>query len=506
MKKIFDLKDLSNLLKKKHKNKKIVLCHGVFDLIHIGHIEHFEQAKKYGDILIVSLTADKFVKNKGPNRPAFNQNIRLKTLSAINSIDYICLSNSDTAINTINTLRPNFYCKGLEYKNHKNDVTGEIKNEINVLKKNKGKIVYTSGTISSSSKLLNRYFDNISNLQADIINKIKKKSTLQGIKDIIDKFKNNTALVVGETIIDEYNFTEALGKSGKEPNLVLRHLSSELYIGGAAATAINLSNFAKKVLLLTFLGENSDYLNFIKKNLPSNVEIHFLKKKNSPTIVKKRYIDLVSKNKLLGVYKINDEPLDKAQEKDLNNKFDKLTKRSNLIVVSDYGHGLIPKSLIKKLNSSKQSVSLNAQINASNVSFHNLNDYKNIECVVINERELRHQLRNRNSDIKLLLKKISLDQKYKNIIVTRGSQGAIMFDNIKKKMYFCPAFANKIVDKVGSGDSMLSLVALSIKNKLDKNLTLLIGSLAAADSVEHYANKFSFTKIKLLKNLEHLFK
>ena len=73
------------------------------------------------------------------------------------------------------------------------------------------------------------------------------------------------ALVIGETIIDEYNFTEALGKSGKEPNLVLRDLSSELYIGGAAATAINISNFAKKVYLLTFLGENSEYLKFIKK-------------------------------------------------------------------------------------------------------------------------------------------------------------------------------------------------------------------------------------------------
>ena len=73
-------------------------------------------------------------------------------------------------------------------------------------------------------------------------------------------------------------------------------------------------------------------------------------------------------------------------------------------------------------------------------------------------------------------------------------------------MYFCSAFANKIVDKVGSGDSMLSLVSLSVKNKIDKDLTLLIGSLAAADSVEHFANKSSFKKVKLLKNLEHLLK
>ncbi len=505
MKKILDLKELSKILAVKHKNKKTVLCHGVFDVIHIGHIEHFQQAKKKGDVLIVSITADKFV-NKGPNRPAFNENIRLKALSAISSIDYVCLSHSNTAVSTIKTLKPNFYCKGLEYKDQNNDLTGEIKNEISALKKNKGEIIFTTGTISSSSKLLNKYFDNISNQQAEIINKIKKKFSFSHIKEKVNKFKNDTVLVIGETIIDEYNFTEALGKSGKEPNLVLRDLSSELYIGGAAATAINISNFAKKVYLLTFLGEKSEYLKFIKKNLPSNVEIHYLKKKNSPTIVKKRFIDLISKNKLLGVYTINDEPLDKNQEKDLNKKFIKLNKKSNLIVVSDYGHGFIPKSLIKKLNSSKQTVALNAQINASNVSFHSLNDYKNIDCVIINERELRHQLRNRNSDIKLLLKKISLEQNYKKIIVTRGSQGAIMFDNKLKKTYFCSAFANKIVDKVGSGDSMLSLVSLSVKNKIDKDLTLLIGSLAAADSVEHFANKSSFKQFKLLKNLEHLLK
>ena len=57
------------------KQKKIVLCHGVFDLLHIGHIKHFKEAKTLGDIVIVSITSDKFV-NKGPNRPIFNQNLR----------------------------------------------------------------------------------------------------------------------------------------------------------------------------------------------------------------------------------------------------------------------------------------------------------------------------------------------------------------------------------------------------------------------------------------------
>ena len=75
-----ELQKKINYLKKI--KKKIVLCHGVFDVIHAGHISHFKSAKKFGDILIVSVTGDKFV-NKGFNRPIFNLNDRKKILSEL---------------------------------------------------------------------------------------------------------------------------------------------------------------------------------------------------------------------------------------------------------------------------------------------------------------------------------------------------------------------------------------------------------------------------------------
>ena len=72
--KIIPFINLEKKIKDLKKNKKkIVLCHGVFDLLHPGHFKHFKTAKNYGDILIVSVTADNFV-NKGPDRPAFNEN------------------------------------------------------------------------------------------------------------------------------------------------------------------------------------------------------------------------------------------------------------------------------------------------------------------------------------------------------------------------------------------------------------------------------------------------
>ena len=68
--KVLDLKGLKKV-RQKFIGKKIVLCHGVFDLLHIGHINYLRSSKKYGNILVVSVTSDKFV-NKGPGRPAFS--------------------------------------------------------------------------------------------------------------------------------------------------------------------------------------------------------------------------------------------------------------------------------------------------------------------------------------------------------------------------------------------------------------------------------------------------
>ena len=116
MKKIVEIKDLK-VLKKEYsdKKKKIVLCHGVFDLIHIGHIKYFNSAKKLGDILIVSLTPDRYV-NKGPGRPIFNEKLRSEFLKNISIIDHIVINNLSTSVNIINLLKPNIYCKGSDYK------------------------------------------------------------------------------------------------------------------------------------------------------------------------------------------------------------------------------------------------------------------------------------------------------------------------------------------------------------------------------------------------------
>ena len=97
MNKIFNISNLKNKLAIQKKEKKIVLCHGAFDLFHPGHLAHLEQAKKNGDILVVSVTKDKHIK-KGINSPFYKEEERIKFLSNISLIDYVCVADGPSAI------------------------------------------------------------------------------------------------------------------------------------------------------------------------------------------------------------------------------------------------------------------------------------------------------------------------------------------------------------------------------------------------------------------------
>ena len=133
--KIFNLEQIKKKIQiEKNKNKKIIHCHGVFDVLHFGHIKHFKSAKKLGDFLVVSITSDKFV-NKGKDRPIFNSDIRAEVLESIQTIDAIYINKDKTPINFIKQIKPHIYFKGPDYKKMKIDNT-----KILLKKKSSGEI------------------------------------------------------------------------------------------------------------------------------------------------------------------------------------------------------------------------------------------------------------------------------------------------------------------------------------------------------------------------------
>ena len=207
--------DLSKL-RENHKNKKIILCHGVFDVLHHGHILHLKSAKKFGDILVVSLTSDNFV-NKGPNRPFNNEISRMKFLSELEIVDYVYINKSKKATSVIKSLKPHFYIKGPDYKDKKKDRTKGILEEEKAIKSIKGEIKFTNDDVQSSTKLINQAFTDYDEEQLKVLNKIKSKFSLFEIEKYLMKLNNKKILLVGEPIIDEYVFTQPLGLGSKSP-------------------------------------------------------------------------------------------------------------------------------------------------------------------------------------------------------------------------------------------------------------------------------------------------
>jgi len=140
----------------KSEGKKIVHCHGCFDLMHPGHIKYFQAAKNMGDILVVTLTPDIYV-DKGPDRPVFNQNLRAESIAALECVDYVAVNKWETAEETLRLLKPDIYVKGQEFENLE-DKTGKIQKEFAVVNEIGAEMKFTHEIVFSSTKLIKDYF------------------------------------------------------------------------------------------------------------------------------------------------------------------------------------------------------------------------------------------------------------------------------------------------------------------------------------------------------------
>src|SRR5882762_8252788 len=234
--------------------KKMVHCHGVFDLLHIGHIKHLEAARNLGDALVVTLTPDRFV-NKGPHRPAFPERLRAEALASLACVDFVAINEWPTAVETIQRLRPDFYVKGVVRESGKRDHTDAIDKEADTVRSIGGQLVLTDEETFSASTLINRFMDVFTSETKAFLEQFRVQHTPEEIVGYLQAIRKLKVLIIGETIVDEYQFCSVMGKSGKEPVLAALHNRTEQYLGGVLAIANHVSNFCDHVALLSSLGE-----------------------------------------------------------------------------------------------------------------------------------------------------------------------------------------------------------------------------------------------------------
>lgn len=487
----------------KELNKKVVLCHGTFDLLHTGHIKHMQSAKAQGDILFVSITADKFVL-KGPGRPVFNESLRAGNIAALESVDYVFINHSQTAILSIESVQPSYYAKGSDYKNTSEDVTGNITKEIDAVKKYGGSIYFTDEITFSSSSLINDYFSSFNDEAKDFLNFYKKNNLEADLFNKIDLFKEKNVLVVGDAIVDEYDYVEPLGQTGKGNILSVNHLYSEKYAGGSIAVANHLANFAGNVELVCGVGSDDNLSEFLKESTLQNVVCNFFETSEF-TLIKKRYIDK-DLNKFFEAY-ISGPSYCSRNIEDQVIKFLKVNlAKFDIVVVPDFGNGFITKAIALVLQEAPGFLAINTQINSGNRGYHVIGKYEKASFISINEPEARLATHNKIDPIESIALSIKNNiTKSDYISVTLGKNGVFSLGKNNSSVRV-PALSLGVVDRVGAGDAYLSLSSLALGSGLTIEEASFIGSIAAAIDVQIVGNKEYVTDVRLKKYISTLLK
>jgi len=501
----YNLENLSKIAKKlKSKGKKIGLCHGVFDVIHAGHLSHFEDVKKKCDYLFVTLTEDRFV-NKGPNRPVNNHYFRAKVLEALRQVDFVGINFNPDATESIKQIKPDIYFKGKDYKGKK-DLTERLNKEIKELKKINSKIIFTESPLQSSTEIINKSFSFILDSElAKFLDKKNKKKLLNESIQSLKNIKDKKVLIIGDAIIDQYDSVKPLNKPLKENILATRYLKTDIFLGGVFAAATNLSQFNNNVSVCTVIGNDKDIktpLSKFKKYI--NSKIFFETKK--VTTRKKRFVDNAYNKKISEVYYMDDNLLSKKNKKGVISYLQKEIKKFDVVILIDYGHGFIDNDIYKVLKKNAKYLSINCQSNSANLGFNLITKYPKSDFICIDEPELRLAASdNVNSIGKIVSKKIIKKINCKNITITRGRKGSFSFLN--SKILNTPALiSDKVIDTIGAGDVFLAITSLLYSNKSDQLITNIIGNIAGALKVDILGHSKSISKSNFYAVLNHLLK
>ncbi|MBX9622897.1 MAG: adenylyltransferase/cytidyltransferase family protein [Gemmataceae bacterium] len=502
--KIHSLDELVALLDRHRADgRRVVHCHGVFDLLHIGHVRHFEQAKKLGDVLVVTLTPDRFV-NKGVGRPAFTDALRAEFLASLACIDYVAVNKWPTAVDTIHLLRPHVFAKGSEFQNLQ-DTIGHVSKEGEAIRAIGGEIVFTEDIVYSSSALINQYMSQYPDHVREFLSDFAARHPAEDVLAPLRAAEGLKVLVVGETIIDEYSYCEAIGKSGKEPVLATRYLGTDRFGGGVLACANHAAGFAERVDVFTMLGEGMDQEDFVRGVLKPNVTPILVEKKNSPTIVKKRFVEKYLSQKMFEVYRMNDEALDERADADLCDRLRAVVPDYDVVIVADYGHAMLTPDAIDVLCRHSKFLAVNTQSNAGNHGFNMISKYPRADYVCLAQREVALETRSQRLTPDEMVRHVSGRLDCPRVMMTRGSAGT-MYYTAPAETHRAPAFATKVVDRVGAGDAVLCVTTLAIAAGAKPEFVPFIGNVVGAEAVTILGNQRSIERIPLYRHIECLLK
>jgi len=489
------------LAKLRASGKKVVQCHGTFDLIHPGHLVHFEEARALGDVLVVTVTGEEFV-NKGPGRPYFSDSLRVKSLTLLECVDYVVIVPYPTAVEAIKCVRPDVYCKGKEYEDPSSDATGNIHDDVKTVERLGGKVAYVGSVVFSSTRLLNQSFDTYPERVKAFCKALASQYSPEAFREIADGFADLKVLIVGDIIFDRYSTVTVQGLTSKNRILSGRFLSDDLQAGGALAVFRHIKEFTPQVRLVSLVGTEP----WVGRELCRYVderEDQILRVPEFTTIVKHRFVEPLvggkELNKLFSVNYIDAHHPGTDTQTLILERIEGLIGDSDLVMVLDFGHGMMMEGVRDLVQNEAKFLALNCQTNSNNHGFNIISrQYRRADSFSLDQTEIQLTCGRRDIDFVGELKRLGQHLEARYAWLTRGSIETVGLKSGSSPC-ICPPLEKSIVDSVGAGDAFCAVTSLAAVKGLSIDLSTFMGQLAGAQAVRIVGNSECVEKASLIK-------
>lgn len=464
--------------------QRITLVHGKLD-------ERIDRALLQG----VRTSSDLIVVTVPKDAPALAT--RLATVAAVPEIDFVAAVDATSAATSILLLEPDIYAFSStgehEGPTHAElDALSKIGGELYTLSRRGDAVVEWRHRPEPGARERLRF-------AADVSARIGMAGLMAGLESM----RELRVAVVGETIIDEYAYCDAIGKSGKEPMIVNRFLRCDAQGGGVLAVANHLADFCKHVEVVSALGSVDRREAFVRESLRPGITPTFVTKTGAPTIVKRRYIDAYSRAKMMGVYHMDTSPLVGEDEDAFIAALEPVLARCDVVIVADYGHGLVTRRAVDLLCARSRFLAVNTQLNAANAGYHVLSKYPRADFACLHEGELRMDARDLRAELPALLELTAQRMDARAVMATQGKSGTSLFTR-HKGVFHCPALATTVLERIGAGDAVLALSSVATAAGLAPEIVSVLGNLAGAQMVAVMGNSASIRKSRLVESARQL--
>lgn len=481
---------------------RIVHCHGTFDLLHPGHVYHLEEARALGDVLVVTITADEQV-NKGPGRPYFDERHRVKALAALECVDYVVVVPFAAAVEAIECVRGHVYCKGREYQDPSNDVTGNIADDVAAVGRLGGEVRYVGSTVFSSSRLINRHLDAVPTDVKEFCRALADSVSSAGIRDLIEGFRELKVLVVGDLILDRYTTVKVQGLTSKNRMLSGRFLEEETHLGGSLAVYRHVREFTPNVRLAALAGGEPWVGDFLRDHVGEDHDF-VVRVPGFTTVVKQRFVEAPKAgkemSKLFSVNFLDSKPPTGDVSAALASRIEESLAWADVVLVADFGHGVWEGEVREIVQDGARFLSVNCQTNSYNHGFNILNRrFRRADSFTLDHVEMMLASGKQRFDHAAELSVLRDQLNARCGWITRGDVKTIGI-NSAGDLCECPPLETRVVDTIGAGDAFYSVVSLGAARGGDLSAVTFLGQLAGAQAVRIVGNREAISKKALLRS------